>query len=127
MSTLAKMWIVCALFVSMPVFSSGHEIQFKSGEMGFLNFLEMVSEKLDLQIDASTLGSSRGIIVIPDAGPLTLDRAKALVLSALYLRGYTWIHDSATDLYRIIIFERLEIKKRQSSLMRHSYLKTISW
>ena len=106
MNIQTKIWSVGSVFLSLSIpaicADGPGEIQLKTGEMGFFNFLEMVSERLDLQIDASGLGSTSTIIVIPDTGPLSLDRAKALVLSVLYLQGYSWIHDSATDLYRIM-------------------------
>jgi type II secretory pathway component GspD/PulD (secretin) len=62
----------------------------------------MVSEKLNLQIDASELSDSDfGAVTVPDAGSLTSERAKALVLTVLYRQSLTWIQDAATDLYRI--------------------------
>src|SRR5690349_19131279 len=107
MSKLIKLWVVGALLIhsSTSALSANRpgELQLRSGEMGLLNFLEMVSDQLDLQIDASALGPSRGTVVIPDIGPLSPDRAKALVLSTLYLQGYTWIHDTTHDLYRIML------------------------
>jgi type II secretory pathway component GspD/PulD (secretin) len=97
-----KLWLVGALFIAMPALCADRGIQLRSGEMGLGDFLEMVSDRLDLQIDASGLDMSSGKFVVPDTGPLSPDRAKALVLSALYLQGYTWIHDGVTDLYRIM-------------------------
>jgi type II secretory pathway component GspD/PulD (secretin) len=79
------------------------EIQLKPGEMGLLPFLEMVSDKLDIQIDASRLsGSDLGTVTVPDLGAVSRERAQAVVLTTLYLQGYTWIHDSVIDLYRIV-------------------------
>jgi hypothetical protein len=88
------------IFISVTVFD--FPLILAAGEMGILSFLEMVSDKLNLQIDASSLDPNFETVVVPDTGPLTLDRAKSLVLSSLYLQGYTWIHDSTTDLYRVM-------------------------
>jgi hypothetical protein len=71
--------------------------------MGFATFLEMISEKLDLQINASGLKISESeTVAVPDTGPIDFDQGKAVALTALYLSGYTWIHDPATDVYRVL-------------------------
>ncbi|MCM2279011.1 MAG: hypothetical protein NDJ89_13125 [Oligoflexia bacterium] len=78
-------------------------VRFKAGEMGLLPFLEMVSERLEISIDASGLGNgSSETIAVPDAGEMTRERAKALALTSLYLSGYTWIQDTSTDLHRVV-------------------------
>ena len=76
-------------------------VHFKAGEMALLPFLDMVSEKLDIQIDASILGHDGATITVPDFGPLSPGRAEAVVLTALYQQGLTWIHDTAIDIYRV--------------------------
>ncbi|OFZ18026.1 MAG: hypothetical protein A2X94_04570 [Bdellovibrionales bacterium GWB1_55_8] len=79
------------------------DIRFKAGEMELIAFLEMISEKLDVTIDASGLGDgSLGTIAVPEMGALNRERANALVLTSLYLEGYTWIHNTAADMYRVV-------------------------
>lgn len=106
MSTFKKIGMIGALLMSLSIQALGAdmvgEIQLKTGEMGFLSFLEMVSDRLNIQVNASGLEVPSKTVVVPNSGPLSLDRAKALVLSTLYLQGYTWVHDSATDVYRIM-------------------------
>jgi type II secretory pathway component GspD/PulD (secretin) len=106
MRTIKKFLILAISFVGLSTLAHAENtssmIHLKPGEMEFMSFLEMVSDQLDLQINASGLGSVSGTVVVPDTGALTSDRAKSLVLSILYLQGYTWIHDSATDLYRVM-------------------------
>src|SRR4051812_16988904 len=106
MRTSKKSWIVAFLFLCLPpsvlAVDTIDQVRLKPGEMGILTFLEMVSDKLNLQIDASGLGPNFETVVVPDTGPLSSERAKALVLSSLYIQGYTWIYDSATDLYRVM-------------------------
>jgi type II secretory pathway component GspD/PulD (secretin) len=79
------------------------QVRFKSGEMGLISFLEMVSEKLDLQIDASGLADSDlSSVTVPETTEgLSSERAKALVLTILYRQSFTWVKDAATDIYRI--------------------------
>jgi type II secretory pathway component GspD/PulD (secretin) len=79
-------------------------VQFKAGEMQLLPFLEMVSEKLDLPIDASGLGDPANLesVTLPATAPLPYDRAKELVLTTLTLQGYTWILDGQTGHYRVV-------------------------
>lgn len=106
MRLIAKFFSVSVVLVFLSISSFGSDqsgqIQLKTGEMGFLTFLEMVSEKLDLQIDASGLGTHLRSVVIPDMGPLSPDRTKALILTVLSQQGFTWIHDTSTDLYRVL-------------------------
>jgi len=77
-------------------------VQLKSGKMGLNSFLEMVSDKLKIQIDASGLGGSNDTVSVPEVGLVSTERAKAMVLTSLYLQGYTWIHSTAYDLYRVL-------------------------
>jgi len=106
MRTSKKIGMAGLVLLSLPYTVFGADtpgqIRLKPGEMGLLSFLEMVSDKLDIQIDASGLGPDLETVVVPDTGPLSSDRAKALVLSSLYLQGYTWIHHTASDLYRVM-------------------------
>lgn len=104
-----KIALSLLLFVSLAMtypsasFAAEGAIRFKSGEMKLFDFLAMVSEKLDIQIDASSLGGSNlETVSIPETGPLSPERAQAVVLTTLYLDGYTWIHDSKTGFYRIL-------------------------
>jgi len=95
--------VLLSLSCSALAGDASSEIRFKSGEMGLIAFLEMVSEKLDMTIDASGLGSdSLETIAVPEMGALNRDRAQALVLTSLYLAGYTWIHDTAAEMYRVV-------------------------
>lgn len=88
--------------VSAAAFSASEGlVHLKAGESGLGEFLEMVSEKLDIQVNASGLDLKERIS-IPETGPLPLERAKALVLSSLYLKGYTWIYNAPVDLYRVL-------------------------
>lgn len=106
MKTLKLSWVALVLvtFPTLTLASDPSEkILLRSGEMGLFGFLEMVSEKLDLQIDASSLGvPPETSVVLPNTGPLSVESAKALVLSSLYLQGYTWLRDASTDLYRVM-------------------------
>ena len=105
MNTIKKLCVGALMMsASIPAFSAdgAGEIQLKAGEMGFLNFLEMVSDRLNIQVNASGLDVGSKTVTVPNTGPLSLDRAKALILSTLYLQGYTWLHDSSTDTYRIM-------------------------
>lgn len=96
--TLALLSLSCT-----SAFAGDATIQFKSGEMKFLDFLAMVSEKLDYQIDASALGGADlEMVAVPETGPLSSDRAQAVALTVLYLEGYTWIHDTKTGFYRVL-------------------------
>jgi general secretion pathway protein D len=100
----SKALVAFLFFSQIGLAATVGPIQLKTGEMGFLNFLQMVSEKLDIQIDASGLGSNAEAqkVNVPDAGPLNSDRAKAEVLSILYLSGYNWIYNPSTNLYRVL-------------------------
>ncbi len=100
-------WISGFLFFVLPYlgFSADLEtkIRLRPGEVGLVSFLEMASEELDLQIDVSGVDiRPLETVFVPDTGPISPERAKALVLTALYLGGYTWIHDTATDFYRVL-------------------------
>ncbi|MGK5085596.1 secretin N-terminal domain-containing protein [Bdellovibrionota bacterium FG-1] len=100
-----SIFMILFLLLTHSVFAAETtaQIHFKPGEMGLFPFLEMVSEKLDLQIDASSLDNSPSeVMTVPDTGPLTLERAQAVVLTMLDLHGYAWIHDTSNDLYRIL-------------------------
>ncbi|MCM2323351.1 MAG: hypothetical protein NDJ90_08830 [Oligoflexia bacterium] len=71
--------------------------------MGLIPFLELVSEKLDVSIDASGIGGGGSeTVAVPELGALSRDRAQALVLTSLTLAGYTWIHDTAAEMYRVV-------------------------
>lgn len=104
MKIRSVMWILLAVWMSVGARAAepGGSIRLQSGEMDLVSFLETVSERLDIQIDASRLnGSELGKVTVPDGGLLTRERAEAVVLTALALRGYTWVHDPVVDLYRI--------------------------
>jgi general secretion pathway protein D len=103
MKTLNRFLMAGFLALASPSSAAEGTVRLQAGEMRLQAFLEMVSERLDLQVDASELGSPLpGTVTVADAGPLSPERAKALVLSTLYLEGYTWIHDPVLDLYRIM-------------------------
>lgn len=88
--------------VSTPAYAgSDRLVQLKAGEQGFGEFLAMISERLDIQVSASGMDLKERIS-IPETGPLSLERAKALVLTSLYLKGYTWIYSASNDLYRVL-------------------------
>jgi type II secretory pathway component GspD/PulD (secretin) len=105
MKTAIALLLLAALTMASPSVGSAAEglVQFESGEMKLSDFLAMVSEKLDIQIDASGLGGAiQEIVSIPETGPLSPERAQAVVLTALNLAGDTWIHDSRTGFYRVL-------------------------
>jgi type II secretory pathway component GspD/PulD (secretin) len=96
-------WMIVSPAWAAPARASDGQIQLKAGEMTLLPFLAMASEKLDLQIDASGLGGPvLETVTVPDLGPLTPERAREVLLTVLYHQGYAWIHDTATDLYRVV-------------------------
>lgn len=98
-SGLMLLTLPCYVFAA----NSAGEVRFKTGYMGLIPFLEMVSEKLDVTVDASGLGNgSQETIAVPEMGALNRERATAFVLTSLYLAGYTWIHDTAVDMYRVV-------------------------
>jgi general secretion pathway protein D len=99
---LSGVWTGLLLSTASIAASPASTVQFKPGTMGLLSFIEMVSEKLDLQVDASRVSEmGRVSVSIPDLGPVSVDRAKAMVLTSLHLQGLTWIHVPSIDLYRI--------------------------
>jgi general secretion pathway protein D len=106
MKTIKMYFIACLVLLTLSYSAIAQEktdlVRFKSGEMGLISFIEMVSEKLDLQIDASGLADSDlSPVTVPDTEALSAERAKALVLTILYRQNFTWVKDAATDIYRI--------------------------
>jgi type II secretory pathway component GspD/PulD (secretin) len=103
MSGLKLSWctILCLLGASLPS-QAAEKVRLLPGEMKLTDFLAMVSERLDLSIDASGLDDVGTLISVPDIGPIEPERAKSLVLTALYLQSYSWIYNPTTDLYRVL-------------------------
>lgn len=85
-----------------PPFQESKLIQIKAGEMDLMSYLEMLSDTLQIQINASALEGHSATVTLSQGGAMTREQILTQAYSQLSLQGYTLIHEADFDVYRLL-------------------------
>lgn len=116
-------------WLSTPLFAKD-KVQFKTGEMSMLSYIEMVSEAMKIQINASTIEEKDSLrVVVTQGTPKSPEQAMNEFLVHLSLREYTLVYDSDLDFYQVLRMrdardERIPLVTDAASLADNNLLVT---